>query len=631
MLGRFEKSPYYPLPPDYPDLAPDAQKAARLNALRLQETPEDLTYAWAFFRSYYLQDDPEAGFFSGWYKKYTPSPPVHYQTIYDVGAHRYNCFGYPRDFAKSTIFMELAMTLFLGRDNFWISLIYSRLGLVQQRFANQLMHQFTHNERILEDFGKIKPGQQEGQWSASALTNGITRSQITGHPVKGALLGLRPDLILVDDCEYDDELKVAPTELIEHMDRFIHNVVLPMQTAGHTAIAILGTLYYRRCWIARWLHASENDDDRVRFWNRRLYSAEDRNADGSLLWEAKFSQEVLDRDKEILKDAYAAQRLNKPGEANCLLKLHPWLSLYCVENEDQAYSHGNPLSSGASLVSYKKATPTPSAPEAYDKLCRPFGATVGKMNRMLFMDYAGCKTSTSDYVAMVVIGIENTETYRDHWWVLDVYMGRIRGEPLFRQLFQMGMRWRTKYICIEAVAAQALLIGVAQAYSTLWEHTGWRPRILPVEYPRGLAKEDRISSLAWRFDRNRIRLPDHLRARNPGVRALFQQVKAFTGQRGGLAYDDVIDTLAMPQYILASAPKLPDDRADPALGLDLMKSLNTDGTHTEQGLWLGSALLPSECDAKTRQRLFDDYNTRTPKGTRTWTHHRRPMVPRRSR
>ncbi len=585
---RFQQSKWFPLPPDYMELSLANQKLARLNACKLQETPEDLVRAWTFFRSYYLRDDPDEGHTSGWYKKHKESPPCHYEMIRSVGSYPYNLLGFPRDFAKSTVFLELAMLMFLTRDNFSVALIYSRLGLVTSRFANQLMYQLTMNRRILEDFGVVKPGMQKGQWCSTALTNVQTRATITGHAVKGSLLGARPDLILMDDCEYDDELKVSATELIEHMDRFIHNVVLPMQTKGSASIAILGTLLNQRCWIARWMNTEERDDVRVKHWNRMVYSAEDRNPDGSLLWAEKFSEETLAEDKERLGPAaYAAQRLNQPGQhGSGLLHIDKHRCQYVVEDQDGYYT-GSPLRSQATMVSWK------GSENDLFRMERKFGETVSRMSRVLLVDYAACQSSTSDFVNMLVLGVETSPDYKDMWWVLDNFTARIRGAAFFQKMFTLGYKWQVKYIGIEAVASQIVLPGVAEAYAHLWEGTGWRPRIIPITYPGGLSKEDRISCLETRFSQYRIKYPHHLRHR-PGVRELYMQTRGFTGDKGCLRYDDAIDTLAMAQYLLGANVAIVEQPTGQTGTCDIEEELKKGNTHTPEGLWLAAGLTPQE-------------------------------------
>ena len=620
-VARFQKegNDFYPLPPDYLSLAAKDQSAARVNACKLQETPADLVHAWTFFRNYYLRDDADESFHPGWYKKYKESPPCHYKMIHSVGEHPYNLIGFPRDFAKSTVYLELAMLMFLTRQNFSVALIYSRLGLVTSRFANLFMYQLTTNKRILDDFGIVKPGMQKGQWCSTALTNAQTRSTITGHAVKGSLLGARPDLILMDDCEYDDELKVSATELIEHMDRFIHNVVLPMQTKGSASIAILGTLLNQRCWIARWMNTSQSDDVRVKYWNRMVYSAEDKNADGTLLWEAKFSEETLREDKERLgPSAYAAQRLNQPGKhGSGLLRIDKHLNQYTVEHEDAAYKI-KPLHSKATMVSWKRGD------KDLFRLERPFGETVARMSRVLLVDYAACNSSTSDFVNMLVLGVETSPDYKDVWWVLDNYSGRIRGSAFFSKMFSLGYRWEVKYIGIEAVASQIVLPGVAEAYAHLWEGTGWRPRIIPITYPGGLSKEDRISCLETRFSQYRVRFPYHKR-HSPGVRELYLQTRNFTGDRGCLRYDDAIDTLAMGQYLLACGASIVEQPTHIQGTCDLEEEFKKGNTHSPEGLWLAAGISTQDMDmnvirelsaqrdeSKERSHLWHSVNRRTP-------------------
>lgn len=602
-VARFQKegNELYPLPPDYMTLGPSAQKLARVNACKLQETPEDLVHAWSFFRSYYLMDDIDLDFNPGWYKKFKVSPPCHYQMIHSVGQYPYNLIGFPRDFAKSTVYLELAMLMFLTRVNFSVALIYSRLGLVTSRFANLFMYQLTTNQRILDDFGVVKPGMQKGQWCSTALTNAQTRSTITGHAVKGSLLGARPDLILMDDCEYDDELKVSATELIEHMDRFIHNVVLPMQTKGSASIAILGTLLNQRCWIARWMNTEVADDVRVKYWNRMVYSAEDTNADGTLLWEAKFNRETLAEDKERLGPAaYSAQRLNQPGKhGSGLLRIDKHQNQYTLE-DDNGQTKVAPLQSKATLVSWK------GDEKDLIRLERPYGETVSRMSRVLLVDYAACNSSTSDFVNMLVLGVETSPDYKDVWWVLDNYSGRIRGAAFFNKMFTLGYKWRCKYIGIEAVASQIVLPGVAEAYAHLWEGTGWRPRIIPIIYPGGLSKEDRISCLETRFMQARVKFPWHLR-NQPGVRELYMQTRMYTGSKGCLRYDDAIDTLAMAQYWLSCGASIVEQpTAQPGV-CHLEEELKAGNTHNPEGLWIAGGLSASEMPMDLVRQLAEHH------------------------
>ena len=65
-----EDNPFYPLPVDYPELTPEGQRKARINACQLwtakDKTPKELAEAFAaglrFFDLYYLHADEVTDF-----------------------------------------------------------------------------------------------------------------------------------------------------------------------------------------------------------------------------------------------------------------------------------------------------------------------------------------------------------------------------------------------------------------------------------------------------------------------------------------------------------------------------------------------------------------------------------------
>jgi len=203
---------------------------------------------------------------------------------------------------------------------------------------------------------------------------------------------------------------------------------------------------------------------------------------------------------------------------------------------------------------------------------------------------------------MLVLGVETSPDYKDMWWVLDNYSGRIRGAEFFNKMFTLGFKWQCKYIGIEAVASQIVLPGVAEAYSHLWEGTGWKPRIIPITYPGGLSKEDRISCLETRFTQHRIKYPLHLK-HSPGVRELYLQTQAFTGDKGCLRYDDAIDTLAMGQYLLACGASIVEQPIGDTGTCHFEEELKKGVLHTPEGLWVGAAMTPQEMNMDLVRKL----------------------------
>jgi len=587
------------LPADYDSLNLNGKQLARKNGLHLQETAKDLVGAWSLLKAYYFMDDPEKDFFPGFFKRYKPTPPVHRTAIKNIGQYAYNVFAFPRGYAKSTISVILAMLMFLTRKNFYTMFIYSGEKMVYDRFG-EIMYQLEKNERILEDFGGVKG---DGQWNRSRLTNDITRSRIAGMPVRGSLYGPRPDLIIPDDCEFDPQLQRVTMELIEQFDGLMHNTILPMMDLGQSAIAVFGTLHNNRTWISRWLKGREEDDERLSVWNRMLFSAEDRREDGKLLWEEKFDEEALAHERKKLGAAgYATQRLNRPGEGgSSVLEIHPQLCQYEVTKMDDRYTGGlnvTPLDSTAVFKSWKRTD------GKIQEITRPFGPTVSKMFRVTLMDYAQCNSPSSDMVCIMEIGAETSKWYKDTWWILDLFLGRIRGEQLYKQLFAVASRWRSHYIGIEAVAAQQELLHNAEAYlPTMAARFGWNPKMYPIRYPPGLSKADRINSLEWRFNQYRIKYPLHYRRRRMW-NLLYTQTEQWTGEEGCLTFDDAVDTVAMMDTMLGGRKHTSfDSLADPEIVSLREELIQNPRAEVIPGVPVGLGVNPSDLPASFLQDL----------------------------
>ncbi len=163
--NRREGNEWWPLPPDYPELSPDAQRMARLNVLHHQETPDDLVTAWCFFRQWYLRESNIK-----FYKRYQPSPPFHYDIVRDIGRNPYNAVAAPRGTSKSTVLtIELPLLLMLTRPYFNILLVLSKDTMVTKRMNVQIKPQLMGNKALLEDFGRMVPGKGQGVASAHLL------------------------------------------------------------------------------------------------------------------------------------------------------------------------------------------------------------------------------------------------------------------------------------------------------------------------------------------------------------------------------------------------------------------------------------------------------------------------------
>lgn len=537
-----EGNPLYPLPAHYNEIkSPEEQQWCRLNALSLQETPEDLVCAWSFFRTYYLRQLPE-GFF---YKRFFESPPFHYQIIEDVGRYTYNAVAAPRGFSKSTILaVELPLFLALTRQNFHTLLVLSVDRMVNKRIGAQISRQILENPYILADFGEMKPSRGAGTWSAHLiqLKNG---SYIEGIAVKGRMQGPRPDLILADDVEFDPVLNQENPELTENYANLLTEVLMPMLDGFECGLYWIGTLLSKACFLYHVV--TTQDDERFLHWNRRFLDAEDDGA-GGLLWETKFSRERLDREREQMGvAAYNKNRRNRPGEGGgAIIQLHPDLNNYEISGDIGT----DPFTSNAQLISWKKVD------GGIERLERPLRDVLANCSRMGTFDWASCLTPTSDFIAFSVVAIEYSEDYPDGaWWHLDLHLERETDEHWLPAVFKMTMFWRLQRVGAEAVLAQETIAGNIQRYFAAAVGDGWMPSVEKITYPSGLSKEARMMGLAFRYREGVIKLPLSKRmdrrpdnSRTP-YGELIYEIENFTGTPGATQKDDAHDGLAMIQYM----------------------------------------------------------------------------------
>lgn len=586
------------LPADYDQLSIEGRRQARVAVLSCQRTPEDLVHAWAFFRANYLRDTEDETI--GWY-----DPPVlescedHYRYVYDLGAYSRNVLAYPRGFGKSIILKELILLWALTRPHFKVVLVKSTDDFVHADFQ-QLMNQLEDNPRIRRDFGALKPRRGKGIWSLRRLwlANGF---QLVGRSVLGKLLGLRPNFFAFDDAEFDPAMRLSPSFLTDHMEYLYYNHVRPMLNKGATVL-LLGTLIHRKALIYRMAMADERDDPRVGFFNRVVLNV---FPEGKPLWPERWDEETIAAmQAEMGRSAFDAQYMNAPGtEDEKLLPLHPQLSYYDVDETD-AFT-AVPLQSTAILKTYYKAD------DQIRQYQRPFGQVVSQMFRVILADPIREPSSTSDFACVMVLGMERSPEHKDHWYVLDLRLGRVKETIFFDWLWDLGQRWQVRIVGIESIGAQKKL--VARVQDTFAERGGdvsWTPRVYPIKYAGDLnldrGKGSRIAGLAWRFERNRILLPRH-RMGQRAFRDLETQIQDFTEDLKLLPHDDAIDTLAMAQFIPRPKGRIDDEPTEDSVMQMLERGLQTfPGTNIPLLQAVNASELTPLAEQKISERRFRD-------------------------
>lgn len=538
-------NPYYPLPRDYAELSQEGQRLARLNAVMLQETPEDLTNAWAFFRRWYLEPAD-----TGWYKMWQPSPPMHYQMLHDLGQYSRNVWAAPRGFSKSTVMREATLLLTLTRPHFAVSLIQATIKKYRKSL-DKLLDQFQTNKFLNDDFNpyfgeRLKPKRGHRPWSSELmrLPNGST---IEGGSPQGALRGDRPNLLLIDDPEYDDEEKQDRVMLFEEFEGLLFKQLLPMLLRG-CGMFWIGTIISRQCFLYA---MAKGEDPRFQNFNRRVLAIESSN--GAPLWPERWDEQAItDLRTALGESAFQSEYMNNPGSsASRILKLHPDWSSYTVDGHPEKTP--NPFDSDC-LIHYKKKVVQP------DKIVvvpveHQFGPWAAGLYRIMTVDFIRKPSPTSDYACIGVYGFDEDDTL----WVLDQYLDRVCGSPFVRKIFEMALQWQVRIVGTEAVSIQEEVSQeTAEMIAEMAAGTGFAPRVFPIRYarrhlkntdtPTQISKPERIAAMEARFARHKIRLPMH-RRNEFAIAQLIHQIEYFTLDLGLLRFDDAVDTLAMHQYV----------------------------------------------------------------------------------
>lgn len=547
IVEQKKKNPFFPLPKDYFQLSGSEQKIARMAAITNHKTPLDFVAAWDCFRRLYLFTT-RPGFF---YHKLKPSPPFHYQAIYDCEAHARNLIGAPRGFAKSIVIgTELPLFLMLTRPYIRIVLCMATDKLVEGRFDN-IMNQLTKNDNIVNDFGIQKPKRGDAIWNRRHIQM-VNGSRMEGFSVTGRKRGARPDIFILDDPEYDPETdsEEAATMMKQKFETFLFHQVLPMLET-HASIVWVGTMIGRRSFL---YHAVSGDDPRFDFWNKKVYEScifdekNPRKIDTSkgLLWEGKWTAKELELRLKLLgRAAFMAEYQNKPVSAEeRVLKIHDLKNEYTITHFDKEKWDSDPLRY-VGPITYYTLSPTSRKWEMQEKSAKEL---YEGMFKIITFDPARGLGPHHDFSCIMVMGIDSENCV----WVLDMWMGRAKESTLLNHIYKLGIKWRPRVLGIESVAMQIQLHGSMKILLEERKATGWNPAVVPVDYRIGnkrKSKAERISTLEWRFDAGKIKYPAHM-SEVPPVKHLYDQTKDFTYDMAMLRYDDAIDAVAMVHYVL---------------------------------------------------------------------------------
>jgi phage terminase large subunit-like protein len=575
MPVRFQQhgNPLYPLPPDYETLDSEGKRLARVNAVQLREKPDEDVTSWEFFREYYLRPDD-----AGWYSDYVEPAPGHYEWVRVCATYPRVVIGAHRGSAKSTIFSgEFTLRDLVAAPGSRTLLILATQDKVARWFST-IMRQLECNKRIIEDFGALKPKRLAGIWNHSCLepTNGamLIGSSVGAKSLRGERLSAG-GRVIIDDPEFDPKAGTNIDKLIEDLDVTLFQVVLPMLRRG-ASLHWIGTPIRRRLFLWRMI-MNEVQDPRIdpARWYRKIYPGCNTDLTGAF-WPSEYPPEVIEQKKRELGSAWGAEFMCCPAsEDEAPLRIHPKHNLYDLVDKKATdpMRAEDPLSCPSKISWYDCRTEKDGSFSVSPREL-PASELFTDMTRFITVDPIRVPSHTSDWAVAQVIGIDRL----GHRFSLDLWKGKVRYSALCSQVWKLAHRWKVKFIGVEAIAMEREMLQLMRETAGQFsERFGWVPQIVPITYPSGIEKADRIQAMESFFNRGQVKLPAWCRYSDP-YQSLYSQIELFTPGLENLEHDDCVDTLAMAFELTKRRQVRKGDRYYPDTNMPLGQFVNPQAT-----------------------------------------------------
>jgi predicted phage terminase large subunit-like protein len=416
---------------------------------RLARAREDKFYA---FRTYFPH------YFT------LPPAPFHEEMVALLDARKPVAVAAPRGHAKSTIVTfayPLHQILFGQRHHI---LIISDTLQQATDFVMRMRLELEENPRILEDFGDLRTrtwGDEE-----FVTRNGVrVLARGSGQKVRGLVYRQwRPDLILVDDLENDQN--VRNPRLVKEKYRWLVEAVYPALEPGGS-LFVVGTMLSRHSVLARLL---ENEA-----FVSRLWRAWEEN--GNPIWPARYSRDELERLKGVMGSvAFNKEFGNDPRDEEGLFR-EEWLIFY---HPEQIAGHNLTVFGG--------------------------------------IDPSVGSGASSDYKAILTIGISPDRFI----YVLDAFIRRCSIDEMIRAAYARYRQYSHKMIALEEVAFQRILF---REFDRAARDEGFHLPLRGVKPT--VAKESRVAKLSPLVERGIIRFPDPKDRFGGDVDILLEQILYF--------------------------------------------------------------------------------------------------------
>lgn len=625
---------FFPLPADYPDLTTEGKRQARVNACKLWYLPDltkaerAITYVAVLnmFDQWYLWPDHEIGWDPLFYDDQpSDTPDFHWLIARQWISYRQNITIAPRGGAKSYLNTKDMLLRCLSRPAysfFYTTSSHPNTIDTGQRIKGQLLH----NKRINDDWlpempaNRIVPKRGDATFSTQFMMLN-NRSWIRLCSATSFQRGGRPRRYRLDDPEYDPRAETSMASIRDYMQMLLFKVVFPMITRPGTGVDWIGTYISKRHYLWSAMQTEETPegvrakDSRFNRWSR-LHIPSEVEHEGRRVscWADMWPATIADRmrmaetnkryleaisleeiEESIGRANYKSEFLGDPGAADdsffaqFLDYEDHGQHAYWYEDIDNAILEQPWRSS--TLICWQEQQRVPAGQEPKWELKKmPLHEFLSEYTRV-FMTADPAETAGPDSDSRVSTCMAVTPN--NDLFVLDMWSKRCQQDPHVKAIFIMADAWRCPTVHPEAIRQ-----GIA-LYNTLYNIVSQRAmdlagnvQHLPAirKFNPGMErKEDKISSLLFRFEYKKIKLPMWKRHAKPWS-MFFDQVDEFNPdvRDGGLAHDDEIDSVAMSKFILKGVlAKMPQDEEDKRTWTERMvegDKYMPDGTNIAEGI-----------------------------------------------
>jgi predicted phage terminase large subunit-like protein len=408
----------------------------------------------------------------------------------------------PRNHAKTTFktLLKVMHAIVYGYEFYILILSYSKEEARQK--VQNILHQLTTNQRLIQVYGRLAPirGQQHpiARWGTQRFTtqNGIhvqAKSRLAS--VRGLNEdGHRPSLIIGDDLESPERI-YNPEQRQKTLDWFTKDILKLGQADNSTNIIVVGTLLHPDSLLSHLLKRPG--------WTTRRYQALLHPAENQDLWNEYKQLYTNLSDPHRVETAHAFYEVHEAAMLAGASVLWPesdsYEKLICMQMDEgmasfQSEKQNEPYDPERQVLNMHQAK---YFQFVYDGQGRRIAlqwlsgaqktVSLSDLEIVAFHDPALGETHKSDYAALVVVG-RDAEGY---FYGLDVYLEKVFISRQLEQVLHLEKAWGLKRLYLEAVGFQGVL---KEDYRRLkQEHPHCKVEVIPVSQHHN--KQWRISTL----------------------------------------------------------------------------------------------------------------------------------------